>query len=133
MPRVDQPGADAMGKMPCQAQQRDAMNIMATVELRNSREEMTRLALLYPQGLRVGSFVTADASFSTQAYRFEDAGLSSAQTAHDFTVSNSGTNITKLAQNGLTAEADGWLCLVLNTLPAGEYTAQLRWIVVIGN
>jgi hypothetical protein len=38
----------------------------------NSREEMIEIAERYPEGLRVGSFVTADAPFSADAYRLEN-------------------------------------------------------------
>lgn len=53
----------------------DAMNLAPPANQRNSREEMERLALLYPEGLRVGSFVTADARFAAEAYRFENGQL----------------------------------------------------------
>ncbi len=53
----------------------EAMNITPTVAQRNTREEMERLALLYPEGLRVGSFVKADAKFDPKAYRFENGQL----------------------------------------------------------
>ncbi|MEY4641047.1 MAG: hypothetical protein RLZZ227_1041 [Pseudomonadota bacterium] len=52
-----------------------AMNVTPTPAQRNSRKEMERLALLYPEGLRVGSFVTADAQFAEDAYRFENGQL----------------------------------------------------------
>jgi hypothetical protein len=52
-----------------------AMNLTPSAAQRNTREEMIRLALLYPEGLRVGSFVTADAQFAEDAYRFENGQL----------------------------------------------------------
>lgn len=52
-----------------------AMNVTPTPAQRNSREELQRLALLYPEGLRVGSFVTVDARFGAGAYRFENGQL----------------------------------------------------------
>ncbi len=52
-----------------------AMNIIPTEDQRNTRAEMIELALRYPEGLRVGSFVTADARFSPDAYRFENGQL----------------------------------------------------------
>ena len=52
-----------------------AMNVMPAPAQRNSREDLQRLALLYPEGLRVGSFVTADARFAEGAYRFENGQL----------------------------------------------------------
>jgi hypothetical protein len=39
---------------------------------RNSREEAIKIAELYPAGLRAGSFVTVDAPFASDAYRFEN-------------------------------------------------------------
>lgn len=39
---------------------------------RNTREEMIDIAMRYPEGLRVGSFVTADAPFAADAYRLEN-------------------------------------------------------------
>ena len=52
-----------------------AMNVTPAEAQRNTREEMIRLALLYPEGLRIGSFVNADAQFATDAYRFENGQL----------------------------------------------------------
>jgi hypothetical protein len=52
-----------------------AMNFTPPADQRNTREELVRLALLYPEGLRVGSFVKADAQFATEAYRFENGQL----------------------------------------------------------
>jgi hypothetical protein len=49
-----------------------AMNVTPNAAQRNTREEMIRLALLYPEGLRVGSFVTADAQFADGVSRFEN-------------------------------------------------------------
>jgi len=53
----------------------DAINVTPTAAQRNKREDMERLALLYPQGLRIGSFVKADAQFAENAYRFENGQL----------------------------------------------------------
>jgi hypothetical protein len=52
-----------------------AMNVTPTAAQRNSRAEMEKVALRYPQGLRVGSFVKADAQFAKDAYRFENGQL----------------------------------------------------------
>ncbi len=52
-----------------------AMNVTPRPEQRNSREEMIELANRYPEGLRIGSFVEADARFSADAYRFENGQL----------------------------------------------------------
>lgn len=53
----------------------EAMNVTPTADQRDTREDMIRLALLYPEGLRVGSFVTSGAQFSDKAYRFENGQL----------------------------------------------------------
>jgi hypothetical protein len=42
---------------------------------RNSREEMIQIAEHYPHGLQTGSFVTVDAPFADDAYRFENGRL----------------------------------------------------------
>lgn len=39
---------------------------------RNTREDMIRIASMYPAGLRAGSFVTVDVPFAPGAYRFEN-------------------------------------------------------------
>lgn len=48
------------------------MNVTPEPSQRNTREEMKRLALLYPAGLKVGSFVKVDAQFAPDAYRLEN-------------------------------------------------------------
>ncbi len=52
-----------------------AMNLKPERSQMNTREEMTRLALLYPAGLKVGSFVKVDAQFAPDAYRLENGQL----------------------------------------------------------
>ncbi len=52
-----------------------AMNVTPEPAQRNTREEMKRLALLYPAGLKVGSFVKVDAQFAPDAYRLENGQL----------------------------------------------------------
>jgi len=52
-----------------------ALNMLPPAGQRNTRAEMEELALRYPQGLRVGSFVTSDAPFGLEAYRFENGQL----------------------------------------------------------
>lgn len=52
-----------------------AMNVTPTPAQRNTREDMQRVALQYPEGLRVGSFVTADLQITPEAYRFENGQL----------------------------------------------------------
>jgi len=42
---------------------------------RNSREDAIKIAKLYPAGLKAGSFVTVDAPFAADAYRFENGQL----------------------------------------------------------
>jgi len=51
------------------------MNVAPPAAQRNSREEMQKIALLYPEGLRMGSFVTAGTPFGKDAYRFENGML----------------------------------------------------------
>lgn len=51
---------------------REAMNVVPPKDKLNSREDAVRIALLYPEGLRVGSFVKADTPFSEDAYRIEN-------------------------------------------------------------
>jgi len=51
---------------------REAMTMMPPKDKVNSREEMIKIALKYPEGLRVGSFVKADTHFSEDAYRIEN-------------------------------------------------------------
>jgi hypothetical protein len=43
--------------------------------MRDTREEMIRVATLYPAGLKTGSFVTVDVPFAQDAYRFENGQL----------------------------------------------------------
>jgi hypothetical protein len=52
-----------------------AMNLELTPAQRNSREEQINIATRYPAGLKIGSFVTADAQFAPEAYRFENGRL----------------------------------------------------------
>jgi hypothetical protein len=52
-----------------------AMNLTPERSQRNTREEMTRLALLYPAGLKVGSLVKVDAQFAPDAYRLENGQI----------------------------------------------------------
>jgi hypothetical protein len=43
-----------------------------TAAERNTRDDLVRVASLYPAGLRAGSFVTPDVPMSSDAYRFEN-------------------------------------------------------------
>lgn len=48
------------------------MNDAVPPDQRNSREEMVRVALTYPEGLRVGNFTDAGTPFADDAYRVEN-------------------------------------------------------------
>ena len=52
-----------------------AMGMMPDPALRNTREDMIKIASLYPAGLKIGSFVTVDVPFTVDAYRFENGQL----------------------------------------------------------
>lgn len=52
-----------------------AMNLIPDASQRNTREEMEKLALLYPAGLKIGSFVKAGTQFAPNAYRLENGQL----------------------------------------------------------
>jgi hypothetical protein len=52
-----------------------AMLRMPADEERNKREDLIRIAELYPAGLKAGSFVTVDVPFAPGAYRFENGNL----------------------------------------------------------
>jgi hypothetical protein len=47
---------------------------------RNSREEMVRIALTYPEGLRVGNFTDGGTPFSDTSYRVENGVITADQT-----------------------------------------------------
>ncbi len=49
-----------------------AFTTMPPRDQRNTRAEMIDIAMRYPAGLRVGSFVTSDVPFSADAYRLEN-------------------------------------------------------------
>jgi hypothetical protein len=53
----------------------EAMAYMPAPEQRNTREQMIDAAVRYPEGLKVGSFVTSDVPFAEDAYRFENGQL----------------------------------------------------------
>ena len=52
-----------------------AMNLEPPASQRNTRQEAIDVALKYPAGLKVGSFVTSGAQFAPEAYRFENGRL----------------------------------------------------------
>src|SRR5690606_23333158 len=56
------------------------MNAPLPAGMRNSREEMVRIALTYPEGLRVGNFTDAGTPFSDDAYRVENGVITADQT-----------------------------------------------------
>jgi hypothetical protein len=52
-----------------------AMLLKTDPSQRNSREAAIKIAEFYPAGLKAGSFVTVDAPFAADAYRFENGRL----------------------------------------------------------
>lgn len=56
------------------------MNDPVPFELRNTREELIRIALTYPEGLRVGNFTDGGTPFSADAYRVENGVITADQT-----------------------------------------------------
>jgi hypothetical protein len=55
------------------------MNDPVPAGMQNSREEMVRIALTYPEGLRVGNFTDAGTPFSEDAYRVENGVITADQ------------------------------------------------------
>ena len=56
------------------------MNDPVPAGARNSREEMVRIALTYPAGLRVGNFTDGGTPFADEAYRVENGVITADQT-----------------------------------------------------
>ena len=56
------------------------MNNPVPAGMKNSREEMIRIALTYPEGLRVGSFTDGGTPFADEAYRVENGVITADQT-----------------------------------------------------
>jgi hypothetical protein len=52
-----------------------AMLLIPEASQRNSREDAIKIAEHYPAGLKAGSFVSVDAPFAADAYRFENGRL----------------------------------------------------------
>lgn len=52
-----------------------AMNVVPAPVLRNTREELITIAMSYPEGLRLGSFMAANTPFATNAYRVVNGQL----------------------------------------------------------
>lgn len=53
----------------------ETMLYVPTEQKRNSREELKKIALTYPEGLRVGSFVKVDSPMAPDAFRYENGQL----------------------------------------------------------
>jgi hypothetical protein len=58
---------------------REAMTMVPSKDELNSREEMIKIALTYPEGLKLGSFVKADTPFSKDAYRIENGYITAGE------------------------------------------------------
>jgi hypothetical protein len=56
------------------------MNDPVPARRKNSREEMIRIALTYPEGLRVGNFTDSGTPFADGAYRVENGVITADQT-----------------------------------------------------
>jgi hypothetical protein len=56
------------------------MNDPVPANRRESREEMIRIALTYPEGLRVGNFTDGGTPFADEAYRVENGVITADQT-----------------------------------------------------
>jgi hypothetical protein len=51
---------------------RPAMTLIPPKDKRNSREDLIKIGLKYPEGLKLGSFIKADTPFGSDAYRIEN-------------------------------------------------------------
>ena len=58
---------------------RPAMTLIPPKDQRNSREDLIRIGLTYPEGLKLGSFVKADTPFGPDAYRIENGYITAGQ------------------------------------------------------
>lgn len=58
---------------------REAMKVVPPKEKLNSREDVIKIGLLYPEGLRLGSFVKADTPFSKDSYRIENGYITAGE------------------------------------------------------
>jgi hypothetical protein len=56
------------------------MNDPVPAGRRNSRDEMIRIALTYPEGLRIGNFTDGGTPFADEAYRVENGAIMADQT-----------------------------------------------------
>jgi hypothetical protein len=51
---------------------REALSFIPPKDRRNSREDLVKIGLKYPEGLKLGSFVKADTPFAPDSYRIEN-------------------------------------------------------------
>ena len=58
---------------------REAMNAVPPGDKLNTREDAIKIALTYPEGLKLGSFVKADTPFSQNAYRIENGYITAGE------------------------------------------------------
>jgi hypothetical protein len=56
------------------------MNDPVPARMKDSREEMIRIALTYPEGLRIGNFTDGGTPFADEAYRVENGFITADQT-----------------------------------------------------
>ena len=56
------------------------MNDPVPARMKNTRDEMIRIALTYPEGLRVGNFTDGGTPFAAEAYRVENGVIMADQT-----------------------------------------------------
>jgi hypothetical protein len=56
-----------------------AMAVVPTKSQLASREEAVRIAMLYPAGLKIGSFVTVETPFAPDGYRIENGAITAGQ------------------------------------------------------
>jgi hypothetical protein len=87
-----------------------------------SREEMVKIAEVYPAGLKIGSFVTVDAPFSPEAYRIENGVVTAGSGCKQPGCENIKTQVN-IKHPGITyrvAAVDEDLGIVLMRLDFGE-------------
>ena len=90
-----------------------------------SREEMIKIAEIYPAGLKIGSFVTVDAPFGPEAYRIENGVIMAGSGCTRPGCENIKTqvNIKHPGITYLVASVDEDLGIVLMRLDFGETSA----------
>ena len=91
---------------------------------RQSRESMVRTALLYPEGLRIGSFIDAGTPFAASAYRVENGVITAGQGCGRADCSMYSQNITVhpgiIASVAAVDEEQGTVLLWMNFGHAGN-------------